>query len=93
MQKLFTRDEATIHDPDHVDLCRYCREHGIEPDQIHDYPDFRIDFSDSSDRLFRCKGKIYLAKCSCGVFEDLYEVTETEAKKVLQDRVNTFFGE
>lgn len=93
MQKLFTRDEATIHDPLHVTLSDYCREHGIEPDQIHDYPSFYIDFSDGSDRLFRCKGKIYQAQYSCGIFEDLYEVTEDEAKKLLKDRVDTFFNQ
>jgi len=91
MIHLFSRDEATIHDPDHVGLRDYCREHDIAPDQIHDYPSFGIDFSDGSDRLFRCKGKIYRAQYSCGIFEELFEVTEAEAKELLQKRVDKFF--
>jgi hypothetical protein len=91
MIHLFVRDEATTHDPAHVRLRDYCREHGIEPDQIHGYPSFDIDFSDGSDSLFRCKGKIYHAQYSCGIFENLYEVTEAEAKELLQKRIDKFF--
>ena len=92
MKKLFSRDEATIHDPDHVSLARYCDQHVIEPDQIHDYPSFNIDFCDGSDRLFRCKGKIYRAQYECGVYEDLYEHTEEEARLLLQTRLDQFFS-
>jgi uncharacterized protein YegJ (DUF2314 family) len=92
LKKLFSRDDATIHDRDAMRLSDYCNQHGIEPDQIHQYPSFDIRFSDGSDWTFRCKGKIYHAVYSCGVYEDLYEVTEEQARTLLQTRLDKFFG-
>jgi hypothetical protein len=88
--RLFTRDDATTHDPDEVRLLDYRREHDIHPDQIHDYPSFNINFSDGSVRLFRCKGKIYLEEYSYGVYEDLYEIDHEEASALLKERTFRF---